>query len=423
MRQHLLFRRLLSTLLLLAVTTLSWAYDFEVDGIYYSKNSDGTSVAVTYGFWPWYDSDDRSYSGNVIIPSSVTYDSTTYRVTGIHSYAFQDCFGLTSVTIPESVTTIDHYAFSGCSALTSVTIPESVTTIGYGAFEGCSALTSVTINSNDIVSSQEMYSRFGPQVQEYVIGDGVTAIGYRAFASCSALTSITIPESVTSIGSYAFSYCSNLTSVTIPESVTTIGYRAFYGCSALTSVTIPESVTTIGYDAFLLCTSLPVEDNLRYADTYLVEAVDGTQSTYNIKEGTKWIGSGAFSFLSNLTSITIPSSVTNIHYEAFMFCPNLTTVTVSEGNTVYDSRNGCNGIIETASNTLIMGFRNTVIPNSVTTIGEYAFFFREDLTSITIPEGVTEIGHNAFFGCSGLTSVTIPNSLTTIGPDAFEGCI
>ena len=153
-------------------------------------------------------------------------------MTSIGNSAFQNCSGLTSVTIPEGVTSIGESAFSGCSGLTSVTIPSSVTTIGKGAFYNCSSLTSITIS------------------------EGVTSIGEYAFSRCSGLTSITIPASVRSIGDYAFQYCSGLTSVTIPASVTSIGNSAFYGCSGLTSITIPEGVTSIGDNAFSYCSSL-----------------------------------------------------------------------------------------------------------------------------------------------------------------------
>ena len=153
-----------------------------------------------------------AYVGNIIIPESTTYNGTTYSVTSIGKYAFQNCSGLTSVTIPNSVTSIGEYAFYNCSGLTSVTIPNSVTSIGYNAFADCSGLTSVTIPNS------------------------VTSIGSSAFSSCSKLTSVTIPNSVTSIGRFTFERCSGLTSVTIPNSVTFIGKYAFEDCSGLTKL-------------------------------------------------------------------------------------------------------------------------------------------------------------------------------------------
>ena len=298
---------------LLSSSIPSLAYDCKVDGIYYDLNNEDKTASVTY--MGLYSSNNKdAYVGNIIIPESTTYNGTTYSVTSIGKYAFQNCSGLTSVTIPNSVTSIGEYAFCNCSGLTSVTIPNSV-----------------------------------------------TSIGYNAFADCSGLTSVTIPNSVTSIGSSAFSSCSKLTSVTIPNSVTSIGRFTFERCSGLTSVTIPNSVTSIGEFAFSHC--------------------------------------------SGLTSVTILNSVTSIGKYAFHNCSGLTSVVVDKNNGTYDSRNNCNAIIETSTNNLIVGCKNTIIPNSVTSIGDCAFYNCSGLTSVTIPNSVTFIGKYAFEDCSGLTKL------------------
>ena len=234
-----------------------------------------------------------------------------------------------------------------------------LTSIGNSAFAGCGHLTSITIPK------------------------GVTSIGNSAFARCG-LTSVTIPEGVTSIGGSVFEECSNLTSVTIPEGVTSIGNSAFAGCMNLTSITIPEGVTSIGDSTFENCRNL---------------------TCFTIPEGVTSIGDYTFIFCTSLASVTIPNSVTSIGYSVFGFCNGLEFLKVQEGNTVYDSRNNCNAIIETATNTLIVGCQNTIIPEDVTAIGEAAFEGCEQLTSITIPEGVTSIGECAFEGCTGLTDV------------------
>lgn len=183
---------------------------------------------------------------------------------------------------------------------------------------------------------------------------------------------------LTSLNAWVFCNCVNLTSVIIPNSVTTIENYAFQGCSNLTSITIPDGVTTIENYAFQNC--------------------------------------------SSLTSITIPESVTSIGDYAFYNCNGLESIVVEAGNPVYDSRNECNAIIETASKTLITGCNNTIIPEGVTQIGNYSFRECSGLTSIIIPNSVTSIGSGAFNGCSGLTSITIPSSVTSIGDRAFSGC-
>ena len=266
---------------------------------------------------------------------------------------------------------------------------------------------------------------------------------------------ITIPESViyndvtysvTSIGNYAFLFCTNLTSIEIPNSVTSIGDEAFYFCMSLTSITIPNSVTSIGYNAF---DETPWYDNqpdgLVYAGkvAYKYKGTMPDNTNITIKKGTLGIAGGTFSECSGLTSITIPNSVTSIGSEAFYrcsgltaieipnsvtsigssafsYCSGLTAISIENGNPKYDTRDNCNAIIETSSNTLIAGCKTTIIPNSVTSIGSSAFSYCSGLTSIEIPNSVTSIGDDAFYECTGLTSITIPNSVTSIGYNAFD---
>ena len=264
-------------------------------------------------------------------------------ITAIYDYAFYNCSGLTSIEIPDSVTTIGNYAFNNCSGLTSIELPDAVTTIGGGAFYNCSNLSDV------------------------IIGSGVTTIGDGAFSSCYGLTSIEIPDSVTTIGDGAFSSCYGLTSIEIPNSVTTIGGSAFYNCSNLSNVTIGSGVTTIGNDAFSGCYGL---------------------TSIEIPNSVTTIGEYAFSGCYRLTSIEIPDSVTTIGYGAFNGCK-------------------CELIIN-----------SKIVETDYT--DETALFRGSEFEKITFIGDIEKIGDYVFYNCKGLTSIEIPDSVTTIGNYAFD---
>ena len=375
----------LITLLILALTTLSaTAHDFEADGIYY--NISGTNAIVTFRGVNQYSYNDE-YSGEISIPSTITYNGTTYSVTSIGEYAFYNSGGLISVSIPNSVTSIRDNAFSFCCNLQSLVLPDFITFIGEGAFDGCSGLTSVTIPNSVTSIGKRAFGQCW-ELDSIVVEEGNMV--YDSRNDCNAIIatasntliagcrSTAIPYSVTHIGSYAFFGCHGLKSVTIPYSIITIGEYAFCNCGGMTNITIPNSVTSIGRYAFESC--------------------------------------------NNLTNLTIPNSVTSLGECVCENCSGITTLVVENGNTVYDSRDNCNAIIETATNTLIVGCVNTIIPNTVVKIGMNAFYRCQNLTSVSIPYSVKTIGYGAFNGCSGLTSVTMHNSVGLIDYLAFSGC-
>lgn len=422
-------KKILILIVILFSNLSIWAYDFEVDGIYYNFLQDN-EVEVTYETVR-----QSIYSGEIVIPANVTYNGKNYYVTSIGERAFWCLVGntsLTSVTIPEGVISIGNSAFQNCTALTSITIPNSIKQIGVDVFE--STPWYANLPDGVFYVGKILYSYKGemPENTSIVVKDGIEIINPSAFAECSNLIAITLPNSLDSIGEEAFYRCTSLTSITIPNSVTSIGDYAFDNCP-LDEIKIPKNVTNIGKGAFIYCspTSIVVENGNPNYDSRnncnaLIETATNTLlvGCHNtvIPNTVTGITSAAFAGHNNLTAIAIPSNITKIGRCAFIYCLNLISIVVDEKNQVYDSRNNCNAIIETATNTLIEGCNNTIIPNTITSIGESAFAGRQTLTSISIPNGVVSIGASAFYFCRALTSVSIPSSVQNIGNSAFIMC-
>ena len=363
---------------------------------------------------------------------AATYDIYTYKVGTDGTITITDCkeSAKGAITIPseidgKSVTSIGYWAFRDCTGLTSITIPNSVTSV-YGAFGGCTGLTSINVASDNNCYSSNNGVLFNKKKTEligypggksqtsYTIPNSVTSIGDGAFEDCTGLTSITIPDSVTSIGDSTFEDCTGLTSITIPNSVTSIGCWAFWGCTGLTSITIPNSVTSIGSWTFKDCrslTSITIPNSVTSIGCEAFYHCTGLTSI-TIGNGVTSIEGWAFDGCTGLTSITIPNSVTSIGSYAFSGCTGLTSITIPNSVTSIGD-----GAFEYCS-----GLTSITIPNSVTSIGDVAFCCCTGLTSITIPNSVTSIGNKAFYDCTGLTSITIPNSVTSIGDWAFCRC-
>lgn len=458
-------------------------------------------------------------------------------LTEIGDYAFKNCTGLTSVTIPDGVISIGEAAFSGCTSLTSVTIPDGVTEIGdyafqntnlnsitlpsgvdlgAGVFNGCDSLRTVyfpdvfgakgaafpkgatvtTASGVDVtgfnINTDGVLTWYNGSGGDVTIFNGVTRIGSSAFMNCTGLTSVSIPNSVTEIGKSAFSGCTGLTSITIPSSVTRIADYAFYGCKNLKTATVPSSTSfTISNhesDPFPRTTEVTLVGDYFDVENGVLKEYRGPGGQVTIPDGVTEIGGGGYYrttpvFGSNVTGVTIPSSVTKIGDYAFRNCTGLTSITIPDsvkeiGGSAFS---GCTNLKTatvsstteyetgyygsfpdttevilvghdfTIKNGVLSGYRGpggqvtipnnvkeisgqydqgvfpsnvtgVTIPGSVVKIGEYAFKNCTGLTSVTISSGVKTIDDNAFSGCTGLTGVTIPDSVISIGDSAFSGC-
>ncbi len=381
---------------------------------------------------------------DVIIPNGVT---------SIGDYAFYNCRSLTSITMPDSVTSIGGYAFYDCYNLTSITIPDSATSVGKDAFFETAYYNNSNNWKDGILYIGNHLICANTSIISAEIKMGTKIIGGYAFYGCDSLTSITMPDSVTSIGGYAFYDCfglkninwnadtsllksvkqndgwSRVENVVLGNSVTSIGDSAFSGYARLTSITIPDSVTSISRKAFNGYTGIK---NINWnADTSLLKSVklyDGWSSVENVVLGNSVtsIGDEVFSGCTSLTSITIPDSVTSIGEKAFYECNSLKSIYIS------DLEGFCNITFSTSSsNPLYNGAvlyingeqaEDVIIPNGVTSIGDYAFYNCRSLTSIMIPDSVTSIGYEAFYKCNSLASITISDSVTNIGNYAFYDC-
>ena len=358
-------------------------------------------------------------------------------VTKIGNYAFYGCTNLSSITFGDGLVELGTKSFYGCTSLTAISLPDSVTRISYGAFDkctrlanvklsqnleqldgrafsGCDALTSITIPKKVATSYKADISDYGytggrgafngnANLKSVTFEEGSTVIAGNLLANCPGIETIVIPDSVTEIGEYAFYHCINLKDVKLSSALTTINTRAFNDCIALPEIEIPDSVTRISYGVFDGCTAL--------ADVKL---------SRNLVQ----LDGRAFSGCDALTSITIPKKVATSYKAdisdygytggrgAFNGNANLKSVTFEEGSTVI------------AGNLLANcpGIETIVIPDSVTEIGEYAFYHCINLKDVKLSSALTTINTQAFNDCSSLLAITVPDSVTSMGSAVFANC-
>lgn len=359
----------------------------------------------------------NSFEGCIGLTDLALSNSVKY----IGESAFEGCTKFVTVIIPDSVEIIEKSAFADCTSLKSVTIGTGVTSIGSVVFSGCTAMESVTVRDGNVTYRSagncliEIATKtllYGCKTSVIPTDGSVEIIGDSAFEGCVGLTEIVIPNSVKKINKKVFKGCTSLESITIPfvgdgESETHFGY--LFDLTTKNHTKLPASLKTvvitggenIAKDAFLSCSKL---ESITLSDTL------------------KSIGATAFKDCSGLKSLVIPAALESIGDNAFINCSGLAAITVAEGNAKYHSNNNC--LIETESKTLVLGCKNSTIPDdgSVVSIGKGAFAGCSGLTQILLPNNITGIGVSAFDGCTGLTEIAIPSSVTVIEKSSFNGC-
>lgn len=396
-------------------------------------------------------------------------------VTDIGEWAFNSCTALREMIIPEGVKEVCDFAFSGCTNLKSLHLPSTLEEFSSEAMGGTNNLESIAVSPknkyydsrndcNAIIEKDKgnrpntlyvvgrpttnclilgcattkipsdincigMNAFMGCNIREITIPNNVTEIMNHAFWNCHQLESVTLPDSLEELGYFAFHGCTSLKSITIPNSVTSIEDGLFYGCTGLTSINIPNSVTSINADAFNGCTSLSyikVDDANEVYDSRndcnaIIESKDncliiGCRNSV-IPESVRKIEDYAFRN-RGITEINIPASVDTICETAFIENTDLQKITVDKDNRRYDSRNGCNAIIETATNNMLLGCRTTVFPEGVTEITHFV----NTPEMLILPEGITKIEELTFSGCESLRTIVLPKSLSYLSNGAFRNC-
>ncbi len=420
-----IMKRLFTLPLVLCCYCAALATTIEKDNIFYRIDEDSETASVI-------ETSTNSYSGDIVIPSTIIYEEKEYIVTEIDNNAFASC-RVTSVILPETITKINSRAFFDCSRLQNLTIPSSVTIIGSEAFRDCIKLNSITLPEG-LKKIETCAFMACEALRAIEIPESVTSIEESIFWECTKLANVTIKtKSLTTIPKYLFYLCSNLTSITIPEGVKYIEDNAFYSCTNLKEVALPEGLLEIGTNCFSFCTQLS-QINIPNTLIYIgIKAFEFSAiSNFVIPDGITEINKETFSNCTKLVSISIPKNITEIGNNAFTNCTQLQSIDIPEGVEIIPQEAFlyCESLsnitlpstikeIEADAFRSCTSLQTILLPNGLTTIGKEAFSDCANLQQIHIPETVTEIGNNAFSQCQ-LKNFTLPKTVTTIGSAILE---
>ncbi len=401
------------------------AYDVLLDGFYYNLSGDSAIVTSSSPM----NIDNTTYQGSITIPAAISHSGKTYNVTTIGASAFAYCHNLHSVTALH-ITSIDMFAFNECNNLRHIELSDALHTIGDFAFNNCYLLSNISLPAS------------------------LLRIGCNAFMECTSLTEMHIPKDVQTIGSGAFTGTENIVLLsvdnanttfyssnnciiehatqtliagcrtsTIPSTVTRIGSQAFTSCRGVESMIIPANVTHIEDYAFALCTGLKkiiINNSVTSIGACALLGCSKLTSLL-IPHTMQHIGSSAFAYCNGLQSIHFPKALQSIGESVLAWCSGLQTIIVEEGNTHYSTINNC--LIESASNTMLAGCSNSIIPSSVRHIATEALAGHTNFTTIQLPYELQTISDYAFSGCTALKNITIPAKVTAIGERAFADCL
>ena len=449
---------LLTLFAMFASMVSAGAYDFTVDGIYYDINEDGTTLAIVP------DESYKDFTGDLVLPDTVTYNGTKYTVKFINNEAFKYCNGLTSVTLPNTVTVVGMMAFDHCDSLETLTIGTSLYMSGSGAFTNCKNVKTVNWNARKIHSFSSYlaspllgYSNVttfnvGPDVEEIPEAllysfFSLNTINWNArncanspFATLrddikALVKTVNIGDSVRSLPPSFIKGLKNVENLTIGKSVTTIGPEAFNGCVKITTAIFNDNLRSVGAFAFHYCTSLnkvELGNNVEFLGQYAFGSCIKLGSIH-LPETITEISDGLFSNCQYLANVNIPRSITRIGARAFNWCPissfDLPATVTEIGDAAFASTPITSMSIPPAVTKIgswtfsHCGMLKTIdIHNRVTDIGNSVFYNCESLTHVTLPPAVKVIGETAFIRCYGLESVSLPESLDSIGPLAFSRC-